>query len=223
MHEDTLVIFDCDGVLVDSEPISFSVLRDTLTAAGVNVSESRAYQQFLGKSMASITRMIAEEFAISLSEAHIEQMRAELFARFEAELQPVPGILELFADFPYRRCVASSSQPERIRLSLTKTGLIGFFEPYIFSATMVERGKPEPDLFLHAAATMGYEPAQCVVIEDSPAGIRAAQAAGMRVFAYVGASHAPLSNLPEIVSTLQPSAIFDDMTALGQLIDAVRT
>ena len=145
-----LVIFDCDGVLVDSEPISFGVLRDTLVSAGIDVSESRAYQQFLGKSMASITRMIADEFAISLSEEHIEGMRTELFARFQAELQPVHGIHELLDGFGYPHCVASSSQPERIRLSLTKTGLISFFEPNIFSATMVKRGKPEPDLFLHA-------------------------------------------------------------------------
>jgi HAD superfamily hydrolase (TIGR01509 family) len=222
-HTDCLVIFDCDGVLVDSEPISFSVLRDTLTSAGVDVSESHAYQQFLGKSMASITRMIADEFAISLSEEHIEGMRTELFARFQAELQPVPGIRDLLADFAYPHCVASSSQPERIRLSLTKTGLIGFFEPNIFSATMVKRGKPEPDLFLHAALTMGFAPENCIVVEDSPAGIKAAHSAGMQVFAFTGGSHAEVSNLTETVRELKPTAIFDDMAGLASLIDAVRT
>jgi len=218
-----LVIFDCDGVLVDSEPISFGVLRDTLVSAGVNVSESHAYQQFLGKSMASITRMIADEFAISLSEDHIEDMRTQLFARFQAELQPVHGIRELLDDFAYPHCVASSSQPERIRLSLTKTGLISFFEPNIFSATMVKRGKPEPDLFLHAARTMGFAPEQCIVIEDSPAGIKAAHAAGMQVFAFTGGSHAEISNLLETVRALKPTAIFDDMAGLSSLINAVRT
>ena len=218
-----LVIFDCDGVLVDSEPISFSVLRETLTTAGVDVSESRAYQQFLGKSMASITRMIAEEFAISLSEAHIEQMRRDLFARFATELQPIPGIDELLHTFPYPHCVASSSQPERIRLSLTTTGLIDFFEPNIFSATMVKRGKPEPDLFLHAASAMGFDPGQCIVVEDSPAGIKAAHAAGMQVFAFTGGSHAKISNLLETVRQMQPTLVFDDMAGLRSLIEAMRT
>ena len=127
--------------------------------------------------------MIAEEFKIALSEDHIESMRTELYARFQAELQPIPGIVDMLAGLTLPHCVASSSQPERIRLSLTKTGLIGFFEPNIFSATMVRKGKPEPDLFLHAAKSMGFAPADCLVVEDSPAGIQAAHSAGMKVFA----------------------------------------
>jgi HAD superfamily hydrolase (TIGR01509 family) len=221
-RQSPLVIFDCDGVLVDSEPISFAVLRETLASAGVELEESHAYRQFLGKSMASITRMIAEEFKISLSEEHIEAMRTQLFARFQAELQPIAGIAGMLLNFDRPRCVASSSQMERIRLSLTKTGLIGFFEPNIFSATMVKKGKPEPDLFLHASASMGFNPQNCIVIEDSPAGIQAAHAAGMKVFAFTGGSHAPLSNLREIVEGLQPTLIFDDMTALPDLISTVR-
>ena len=216
-----LVIFDCDGVLVDSEPISFAVLRDMLAGVGVSLSESRAYRQFLGKSMASITRMIADEFSISLSEEHIETMRMQLFARFQAELQPIAGTVDMLSQFSGPRCVASSSQMERIRLSLTKTGLIDFFEPAIFSASMVRRGKPEPDLFLHAAETMGFAPEHCVVIEDSPAGIQAAHSAGMRVFAFTGGSHAAVSNLREIVSGLKPTLIFDDMKDLPELLKSV--
>lgn len=221
-HAAPLVIFDCDGVLVDSEPISFAVLRQTLTSAGVELEESHAYRQFLGKSMASITRMIAEEFEIALSEDHIESMRTELYARFQAELQPIPGIVDMLAGLTLPHCVASSSQPERIRLSLTKTGLIGFFEPNIFSATMVRKGKPEPDLFLHAAKSMGFAPGDCIVVEDSPAGIQAAHSAGMKVFAFTGGSHAALSNLREIVEGLKPTAIFDDMKTLPELIRTVR-
>jgi HAD superfamily hydrolase (TIGR01509 family) len=218
-----LVIFDCDGVLVDSEPISFGVLRDTLSSVGVELEESRAYRRFLGKSMASITRMIAEEFKISLSDEHIEAMRTQLFARFQTELQPVPGTVEMLAQFTLPHCVASSSQMERIRLSLTRTGLIGYFEPNIFSATMVERGKPEPDLFLHAANAMGFAPEDCIVVEDSPAGIQAAHSAGMKVFAFTGGSHATISNLHDIVEGLKPTLIFDDMRTLPRLIeDAVR-
>jgi HAD superfamily hydrolase (TIGR01509 family) len=216
-----LVIFDCDGVLVDSEPISFAVLRDVLSDAGVELSESRAYRQFLGKSMASIARMIADEFALELSDDHIEDIRTRLFARFAAELQPIPGIRHVLESLELPHCVASSSQPERIRLSLTKTGLIDYFEPNIFSATMVSRGKPEPDLFLHAAGKMGFAPADCIVIEDSPAGIQAAHSAGMRVFAFTGGSHATLSNLPEIVAGLKPTLVFDDMKNLPELVEAL--
>lgn len=215
-----LVIFDCDGVLVDSEPISFSVLREMLAVAGLSFTESWAYENFLGKSMASITALIASEHNLVLDETMLAAMRQRLYERFQAELEPVRGIGDLLANFPHRFCVASSSQPERIRLSLTKTGLIDYFEPNIFSATMVKNGKPAPDLFLHAAATMGYAPENCVVVEDSPAGIRAAHAADMTVFAFTGASHALVSNLRPVVEALKPEAIFDDMAQLPALIAA---
>lgn len=215
-----LVIFDCDGVLVDSEPISFSVLREMLADAGLTFSESWAYENFLGKSMAAITAMMAREHNLTLDEIALAAMRRRLYARFEAELEPVHGIDALLADFPYTRCVASSSQLERIRLCLKKTGLIDFFEPNIFSSSMVVNGKPAPDLFLHAARTMGYAPRNCIVVEDSPAGIRAAKAAGMTVFAFTGASHAVASNLRPLVESLKPAAIFDDMAQLPGLIAA---
>jgi len=217
-RDGTLVIFDCDGVLVDSEPISFAVLREMLADAGLTFSEEWAYENFLGKSMASITAMIASDHNLTLDETMLAAMRQRLYERFEAELKPVPGIDSLLADFPHAFCVASSSQLERIRLCLNKTQLIDYFEPNIFSASMVENGKPAPDLFLHAARTMGYAPQNCIVIEDSPAGIRAAKAADMTVFAFTGASHAPASNLRPTVESLKPSAIFDDMAELPGLI-----
>ena len=120
---------------------------------------------------------------------------------------------------PWPKCVASSSQPERIRLSLSLTGLLSQFEPNIFSATMVAHGKPAPDLFLHAARAMGAKAADCVVIEDSPAGIEAAQRAGMAVFAFVGGSHAAASGYRERVAALSPDVTFD---AMGDLIHLVR-
>ena len=215
-----LIIFDCDGVLVDSEPISFSVLREMLADAGLTFSESWAYENFLGKSMASITALVAREHDLLLDEPALAAMRQRLYERFEAELEPVHGIDGLLADFAFAHCVASSSQLERIRLCLRKTGLIGYFEPNIFSSSMVANGKPAPDLFLHAARTMGFSPRNCIVIEDSPAGIRAAKAAGMTVFAFTGASHAIASNLRPLVESLKPSAIFDDMAQLPGLIAA---
>jgi HAD superfamily hydrolase (TIGR01509 family) len=215
-----LVIFDCDGVLVDSEPISFAVLREMLADAGLTFSESWAYENFLGKSMASITAMIATEHSLMLDDDALGAMRKRLYARFEAELEPVHGVGDMLAGLPLAHCVASSSQLERIRLCLGKTGLIDYFEPNIFSASMVANGKPAPDLFLHAARSMGFSPRNCIVIEDSPAGIRAAKAAGMTVFAFTGASHAVASNLLPIVESLKPAAIFDDMAQLPGLIAA---
>jgi HAD superfamily hydrolase (TIGR01509 family) len=215
-----LVIFDCDGVLVDSEPIAFSVLREMFADAGLAISESWAYENFLGKSMAAITALVAREYDIVIDDAALSTMRRRLYERFEAELQPVHGIAALLADFPHRRCVASSSQLERIRLCLTRTGLLSHFEPHIFSASMVANGKPAPDLFLHAARSMGAAPRDCIVIEDSPSGIRAAKAAGMTVFAFTGASHAIVSNLRPVVESLNPAVIFDDMAQLPGLIAA---
>ena len=114
--------------------------------------------------------------------------------------------------------MASSSQPERIRLSLSVTGLIGRFEPNIFSASMVVHGKPAPDLFLHASAEMGVDPARCVVVEDSPAGIMAAKAAGMRVVAFTGGSHARTPRHRDALLDLRPDALFDDMRELLQFV-----
>jgi HAD superfamily hydrolase (TIGR01509 family) len=213
-----LIIFDCDGVLVDSEPISVTVLRDTIADAGGAMEEAEVYDRFLGRSMASVVQVMRDEFGLALTDAHLTQMRARLYDRFEAELRPIRGAGEAAqaAGLPF--CVASSSQPERIRLSLRLTGLLAIFDPRIYSATMVERGKPAPDLFLHAAQAMGARPQDCVVIEDSPAGLTAARAAGMRAFAFVGGGHAEPGGLRAQAEALKPDAIFDDMRDLPGLV-----
>lgn len=210
-----LVIFDCDGVLVDSEPIAFAVLREMLAEAGLSFTESWAYENFLGKSMASITAMVAREYNLELDEAALASMRKRLYERFERELEPVHGIAALLASFPFAHCVASSSQIERIELCLTKTGLIGHFEPNIFSASMVARGKPAPDLFLWAAQRMGVGPDRCVVVEDSPHGVAGARAAGMPCIGFAGSvtSRAQLADADLII---------DDMTGLAGAIRTLR-
>ena len=216
-----LVIFDCDGVLVDSEPISIGVLVEVVAEAGVPIGEDVAYRRFLGRSMASIVGTIQEEFGLVVTDAHLSEIRVRLFERFRRELQPIPHVGWAIDNIGVPSCVASSSQPERIRLSLSVTGLIEKLEPRIFSATMVKNGKPAPDLFLHAAKTMGVDPSRCVVIEDSTAGIEAAKRAGMRVFAYTGGSHAPLCGLREAVAALEPDLIFDDMRQLPEMLEAL--
>jgi HAD superfamily hydrolase (TIGR01509 family) len=213
-----LVIFDCDGVLVDSEQISIRVLLEVLAGAGVVIGEDEAYRNFLGRSTASVVAMLESEYGLALTDRHLAQARARLHESFRRELKPTAGIAAALEAITLPFCVASSSQPDRIRLSLSVTGLLERLEPHIYSASMVENGKPAPDLFLYAARSMGAHPADCLVIEDSMAGIEAAKRAGMRVFAYTGGSHAPLCNLREAVAALGPDHIFDNMRELPALI-----
>ena len=147
-------------------------------------------------------------------------MREKLYTRLAQELQPVPGVRAAIRALACAKCVASSSQPERIRLSLTVTGLIDDLGDHIFSSSMVRHGKPAPDLFLYAAEAMETAPEACLVIEDSLAGISAAKSAGMRVFGFVGASHAARPSHLSAMRGLEPDLIFDDMKALPGLIAA---
>lgn len=218
MTAPSLVIFDCDGVLVDSEPISIAVLLEMIGKSGVTMSEDDAYDRFLGRSMATISKVLHEDYGFAASEADLDEMRTNLYARFERDLKPIPGIAETLRRLNLTRCVASSSQPERIRLSLKLTGLIDLLDPHIFSATMVKNGKPAPDLFLFAAKTMRVDPRDCVVIEDSPAGIEAAKSAGMRVFGFTGGTHSRGGRLEATLASLGPDLIFSDMSELPELL-----
>jgi HAD superfamily hydrolase (TIGR01509 family) len=215
-----LVIFDCDGVLVDSEPLSVRVLVRALNRQGIDMAEEEAYGHFLGRSMATMTRILHEEYGFQTGPEFLADMRHDLYGLFKTDLQPIPGIAEALDGLEVSRCVASSSNPDRIRLSLTITGLIDKLEPHIFSATMVKNGKPAPDLFLHAASHMGIEPGNCIVVEDSPAGIEAAHRAGMTVFAFTGGSHASAPGYRARVEALHPDAVFD---AMPDLLHLVRT
>lgn len=215
-----LIIFDCDGVLVDSEPISIAVLNEIIAGAGVEIEEARAYELFLGRSMATIGETLATEFGLAMTRGHLDEMRQKLYQRFRSELKPIRGIAGTLAalDPSIKRCVASSSYPERIRLSLDLTGLLGAFGEHIFSASMVKNGKPAPDLFLHAASEMGVAPERCLVIEDSPAGVQAARAAGMRVLGFAGGSHAVGDGFREALEALGAETVFDDMALLPALL-----
>jgi HAD superfamily hydrolase (TIGR01509 family) len=182
-----LLIFDCDGVLVDSEPLSCQIDADVLTGLGIPYTAAEIARDFVGVSLKDMIARIAAERG-PLPEDLGERINRALFARFETDLRPVEGVREAILALPHRRCVASSSVPERIALSLRVTGLDDLFDD-IFSSVQVARGKPAPDLFLHAAARMGADPADCLVIEDSVAVAGAAMAAaGMRVI-FTGGGH----------------------------------
>lgn len=223
---DLLVIFDCDGVLVDSEPIALSVLGEMLKSQQVVLSDEEIADRFLGRSVGAVAETVRQDFGVRLPEDFPALIRRRLFARYEQELRPMPDIriaLEQLAARGIATCVASSSLPERIEKSLAVTGLAEAFGARIFSATMVKAGKPAPDLFLHAARQCGFSPANCVVIEDSPAGIEAARAAGMRVLAFGGGGHAQSPAFRHKIAALKPDAWFDAMGDLLQFVDRSRS
>ncbi|MBB5573104.1 MULTISPECIES: HAD family hydrolase [Rhizobium] len=216
--EKGLVIFDCDGVLVDSEPLSVSVLIQAMHDVGVDMSEEDIYSRFLGKSLATLVDTLETEFDVFIDQDFLDRIRNDLYDRFRHELKPIDGVAETLDALTIRRCVASSSQMERIRLSLGVTGLLPRLEPNIFSASMVKRGKPAPDLFLYAAKQMQVAPEDCIVVEDSPAGITAARAAGMTVFAFTGGSHAHSPSYRAELERLCPEVVFDAMSDLIHLV-----
>ncbi|GAA4906599.1 HAD family hydrolase [Streptomyces coeruleoprunus] len=183
-----LVIFDNDGVLVDSEPISNTVLAGYLTELGHPTSYEDSLRDYMGGAMHRIHDTIFERTGKRLPDDFDETFHGRVFAAFERDLTAVAGVTDVLgklaaAGVPY--CVASSGSHERIRVGHRKTGLdLWFPAGTVFSAQDVGRGKPAPDLFLHAAARMGVAPERCVVVEDSPLGVEAALAAGMDVYGF---------------------------------------
>jgi len=185
----TLLIFDCDGVLVDSEPIANAVLAETLTAIGRPMSAAECMRTQIGKSLADILRETSDELGRPISDDVGAAMNERLFARFRQDLCAIDGIAAALDALSQPRCIASSSRPERIDLALSVTALDGYFA-HRFSSVQVARGKPAPDLFLLAARMMQVAPARALVIEDSVAGVQGARAAGMRAIGFVGGGHA---------------------------------
>ena len=183
-----LVIFDCDGVLVDSEAIALDVVRQTLAGLGLPLGLDEVRERFLGRALPSIVADLRED-GIDFDAGHRAAMDDELRRRFEVGLRPVPGMAGLIDRLAVPSCVASSSHTARLRRSLAVAGLLTRFDGAVFSADEVERGKPHPDLFLHVAARMGAAPERCLVIEDSLPGLMAARAAGMAAIAFTGGSH----------------------------------
>ncbi len=184
-----LHIFDCDGVLVDSEILVTRIESELLRDVGVDLTPDSIAEAFVGLSDAEMHGRIEADWGVTLPDDFAARKTARLDEVFRAELRAVPGIAIVLETLDERRCVASSSSPDRIRTSLVVTGLARFFGPHVFSASNVERGKPAPDLFLSAAEGMQTDPARCVVIEDSAYGVAAGLAAGMRVVGFTGASH----------------------------------
>ena len=216
-----LVIFDCDGVLIDSEIISAQMLVAELARLGVAIDLDYVARHFLGRSYPTVMQQIREEFGLDLPEAFEEQYRNRLLAAFERDLTIMPGVAEVVAGLAVPYCIATSSSPRRARRSLEIVAFPGLEETPLFTASMVEHGKPAPDLFLLAAKKMGVKPRDCLVIEDSLNGIRAAHAAGMEVLRFTGGTHLQGRDLTP-PDDARPAKTFDSFARFFQIVPQLR-
>lgn len=187
MHFD-LVIFDCDGVLIDSELLSVKADLECLAADGLDLSAEEILDRYTGISMAGMLADLEARYGRPLP-GFANRHRERLRRLFEADLRAIPGVEAVLDGLACPACIASSGTPERLHHALSLVGLFDRFDPHIFSAADVLRGKPAPDLFLHAAERMGVSPQRCVVVEDSLPGVAAAVAAGMIAIGFTGGSH----------------------------------
>ena len=212
MSAPQLVIFDCDGVLVDSEPVANRTLAQMLRELGLDLTQEQIFEKFVGFSMAHVMGTIESLLGRAPPETFLRDLQARTFEAFRAELQAMPGIEDALDRLTVPFCVASSGDHEKMRTTLGITGLWPRFAGRIFSVTQVARGKPAPDVYLFAAKQLGAEPARCVVVEDTPPGVQAGVAAGMRVFGYC--AHTPEHKL----RAAGAQVTFDDLRRLPELL-----
>jgi HAD superfamily hydrolase (TIGR01509 family) len=212
-----LVIFDCDGVLVDSEVISCRAHAQTLTRHGYPITEEQVLHRFLGVSDREARLTIEREIGRPLPEDFEAQVKEATLKFYAGDLKAIAGVAAAIAAIELPKCVASSGTPDKIRHGLECAGLYEQLSPHIFSATQVKRGKPAPDLFLYAAREMGAAPERCLVIEDSIPGVTGAVAAGMTVLGFHGGSHC-LPDHAEKLSRAGAAVVFNDMRKLPDLV-----
>ena len=208
-----LVIFDCDGVLVDSEMIASRQLAAFLSELGRPTTAAECRATFTGMSIKSVGEHVRRDWDMALPLDFVEQLRLRDIDAFARELKPIPGVasmLDKLSSSQTAICVASSGTPEKIRHSLTITGLLNFFNGNLFSASQVTHGKPAPDLFELAAYEMGVQPGQAIVIEDAAPGVQGGVAAGMKVFGFTGGSHCT-DQTPDQLREAGAAAVYGSM------------
>ncbi len=214
-----MVIFDCNGVLVDSEPLATSIVSQEFMRAGFNLTPDIVARYFTGRRPADMFAEVEIAAGRKLPPGFAATVASATLRRFRAELRATAHMAQALSWLRGPKCVASSASFDRIRVSLESTDLIRYFDPYLFSATEVRNGKPAPDLFLYAAGKMHVEPRACIVVEDSAVGVAAGVAAGMTAVGFVGGSHAG-PRLPEQLRAAGARAVVSDMRALkGTIID----
>lgn len=213
-----LVIFDCDGVLVDSEPIVNRAHAEILTECGCPIGEDELLERFCGVSDPEMIRAIERERGKTLPLNYFERAAERIARNYRRSLRPIFGIGTILEGLQAPVCVASSSSPQQLRLALEVTGLLDHFGSRLYSAAMVPRGKPAPDLFLYAAARMVVAPAATIVVEDSRAGVEAAVAAQMTAVGFCGGSHCPPGH-GERLTSCGAAATAQDAPALAAALD----
>ena len=205
-----LIIFDCDSVLVDSETLSCTCLVELLGRHGIDIDLDSVFDRFLGRSVADVTSHYKALGHVLPGDFPIE-LRALVRSAFKESLHAMADVEGVLQGLGTVCCVASSSDLERVRFSLELTGLLAFFDGRVFTTQIVRRGKPAPDLFLHAAARLSAEPKRTLVIEDSVSGVQAGKAAGMTVWGFVGGSHYASRNGRALLTAAGADRVFDRM------------
>lgn len=216
-----LVVFDCDGVLIDSEAIFCTVDAEALTRLGHPTTASEISERFSGVPHQTAWSQLSSELNLKLPENWVENLLLECDRRFKTELAPIPGganaITTIFKSGD-QVCVASSTELPSLRGNLDRAGLLTFVEPHVFSVSQVKRAKPAPDVFLYAASQMGFDPSETIVIEDSITGVLAAKRAGMRVFGFTGGGHVHSS----LASRLSEAGAMHICRSMEEVTDRLR-
>lgn len=196
-----LLIFDCDGVLIDSEPVANRVFSEQLAKVGLKISPEEVMRTFVGRSRDTCIAMAGEMRGKPLPKTFAQTWDEALHRALEVEAKPVDGVPELLDWLPVPYCVASNGEPRHMQLGLKAAGLFPKVSGRLFSAALVAHPKPAPDVYLHAARAMNADPSRCVVVEDTPTGVRAGIAAGMRVYGYVGGPQSTAEELEALGAT----------------------
>lgn len=207
-----LIIFDCDGVLVDSERLTNQVFIDMLAALGVNITLKEVMNNYVGIPLLDGIAILEKHYQFKLPEDFMVEFNQQSMAVLERDLQPITGVKEVIEKLQMPYCVASNSSTEKVRAMLKITDLFQYFEGKIFTASQVEKPKPAPDVYLYAAEAFKVNPSDCLVIEDTSVGVSSAKAAGMTVFGYAA------QTLPSRLLDAGAHAVFTDMKALLPLI-----
>jgi HAD superfamily hydrolase (TIGR01509 family) len=217
MHSTDLIIFDCDGVLIDSESLVCGLVSEELIALGYAISRDDVIERFAGRPQREMVADIEADWGKALPETFFSRCKQRTVEAYRTDLQAIPGALVMLEQAGVRTCVASSSYPEKLRLGLETTGLYDRLAPNVISASFVAQGKPAPDVFIYAAGWMRTPVDRCVVVEDSIPGVRAGRSAGMTVFGFTGGSHCRPGHEDRLIEAGAHS-VFNDMSELPRLI-----
>jgi len=207
-----LIIFDCDGVLIDSEMLSASVLMGMMDEVGLPITPEIFRTDFLGRSFASATKQVEKRFGRSFPPEFQSNYRERLLRRMRGNLKAMPGVEDVLKAITIPFCLATSSSPPRLQVSMEESRLGHYFRGKSYTASLVANGKPAPDLPLYAAAQMGFAPEKCLVIEDSEMGLRSSLAAGMETWHFIGGAHC--RNMDPLPDDVKPHRVLDSMPAL---------